>query len=320
MVFFMATERAVHYGTEVLRDQELIDYMAERSYFPGSEKEMDEGVVKRLGEVARRSLRRVRFKLCGMVKSDPPLDIFRKKSLGPDDLLDLCRPLSDRTKQILEINEEDHGKAIMVFTVVTVIFLPLSFATSYFGMNTSDIRDMDQTQTLFWSVAIPLTVLTVGGCMLIGYNGVELLDGISSFLRMVSGKQKESPDAGVGVSRRKPPPNLQFDTTNTQELTNLDEAEFANPRPSGCDETMEDIQANKDYASIRKKIPAANFSHERNGLPPLPPRIDIVPGTMGAGWDKQDAWYDMKEKELWQRNRRSHRKVDNNYYENYGRY
>ncbi|KAA8618601.1 CorA Mg2+ and Co2+ transporter [Pyrenophora tritici-repentis] len=479
MVFFMATERAVHYGTEVLRDQELIDYMAERSYFPGSEKEMDEGVVKRLGEVARRSLRRVRFKLCGMVKSDPPLDIFRKKSLGPEyvcawlmrrllvkpvnrpgpepstgslkvlqqpqqqpqetigdlyrgfisklqfqvnsraskrllrdinllqdelqiliavntwqtnliqnytrvlddtsyeqelpsrksmfpyerdllrtclnnlklarddfsDLLDLCRPLSDRTKQILEINEEDHGKAIMVFTVVTVIFLPLSFATSYFGMNTSDIRDMDQTQTLFWSVAIPLTVLTVGGCMLIGYNGVELLDGISSFLRMVSGKQKESPDAGVGVSRRKPPPNLQFDTTNTQELTNLDEAEFANPRPSGCDETMEDIQANKDYASIRKKIPyvtygdddewfreeegalikagerrAANFSHERNGLPPLPPRIDIVPGTMGAGWDKQDAWYDMKEKELWQRNRRSHRKVDNNYYENYGRY
>ncbi|KAI4954384.1 hypothetical protein J4E91_002097 [Alternaria rosae] len=76
------------------------------------------------------------------------------------DLIRRCAPLSDRTKQILEINEEDHGKAIMVFTVVTVVFLPLSFVTSYFGMNASDIRDMDETQAVFWSVAIPLTCVT----------------------------------------------------------------------------------------------------------------------------------------------------------------
>ncbi|KAE8846396.1 hypothetical protein PTNB73_02378 [Pyrenophora teres f. teres] len=460
IVFFMATERAVHYCAEASSDQQLVDSMNDRFYV---EKEMDEGAVKRLGEVARRSLRRARFKLCRMVMSDPPLNLFKHKSLGPEpepepstgslkllqqpqqqpqetigdlyrgfisklqfqvnsraskrllrdinlledelqiliavntwqtnliqnytrvlddssyeqelpsrkgmfpyerdllrtclknlllarddfaDLQDLCRPLSDRTKQILEINEEDHGKAIMVFTVVTVIFLPLSFATSYFGMNTSDIRDMDQTQTLFWSVAIPLTVLTVGGCMLIGYNGVELLDAISSFLRTVSGKQKESPDAGVGVSRRKPPPNLQFDTTNTQELTTLDEAEFANPRPGEHDGTMGDRQANKDYAFVRKKIPYVTYDdddewvyeedelagyaeekleytrpvYQACAVPTrtrertrLPTRVEHVPGPMRTDWDNEDAWYDIKEKELWQRNRRSHRKTDKNY-------
>src|SRR5690242_16586760 len=76
-------------------------------------------------------------------------------------LLTRCGPLSDSTKQSLEINEEDHGKAILVFTVVTVIFLPLSFVTSYLGMNTTDIRDMGSSSRLFWAIAVPLTALTM---------------------------------------------------------------------------------------------------------------------------------------------------------------
>jgi Mg2+ and Co2+ transporter CorA len=71
-----------------------------------------------------------------------------------NDLTRRCGPLSDQTKQSLEIYEEDHGKAITAFTVVTVIFLPLSFVTSYFGMNTVDIRDMASGQSLFWAVAL----------------------------------------------------------------------------------------------------------------------------------------------------------------------
>jgi len=50
------------------------------------------------------------------------------------ELIRRCDPLSESTKQSAEINEEDHGKAIFVFTVVTVIFMPLSFVTSYLGM------------------------------------------------------------------------------------------------------------------------------------------------------------------------------------------
>lgn len=63
-----------------------------------------------------------------------------------EEMIQRCGPLSESTKQSAEINEEDHGKAILVFTVVTIIFLPLSFVTSYLGMNTSDIRDMDNKQ------------------------------------------------------------------------------------------------------------------------------------------------------------------------------
>lgn len=42
--------------------------------------------------------------------------------------------LIDATKTSVEINDDDHGKAILVFTVVTLVFLPLSFVTSFLGM------------------------------------------------------------------------------------------------------------------------------------------------------------------------------------------
>jgi len=122
------------------------------------------------------------------------------------DLMRRCAPLSDRTKQILEINEEDHGKAIMVFTVVTVIFLPLSFVTSYFGMNASDIRDMDETQAVFWSVAIPLTCVTVGSCLLIGYNGDSIRDLLSSTYRKTMRKERDIVEAAsITVAQRQGP-------------------------------------------------------------------------------------------------------------------
>jgi hypothetical protein len=42
-----------------------------------------------------------------------------------DDLLRRCGPLSDQTKQSLEIYEEDHGKAITAFTVVVFCHIVL---------------------------------------------------------------------------------------------------------------------------------------------------------------------------------------------------
>jgi hypothetical protein len=33
--------------------------------------------------------------------------------------------LRERVRQLIEITDEDHGKAIRVFTIVTVLFLPM---------------------------------------------------------------------------------------------------------------------------------------------------------------------------------------------------
>ncbi|KAK2797190.1 hypothetical protein FQN50_009289 [Emmonsiellopsis sp. PD_5] len=62
-------------------------------------------------------------------------------------------------QQLISISNESKDKAILLFTTVTVIFLPLSFVTSYLGMNVSDIRDVDWSQSLFWIIAIPLTTI-----------------------------------------------------------------------------------------------------------------------------------------------------------------
>jgi hypothetical protein len=51
--------------------------------------------------------------------------------------------------------------ALYAFTIVTIIFLPLSAVSSNFGMNTNDFRDMEQGQWLYWATAIPVTVTVV---------------------------------------------------------------------------------------------------------------------------------------------------------------
>jgi Mg2+ and Co2+ transporter CorA len=72
-----------------------------------------------------------------------------------------AKKLRERTKTNVEILDDDHGKAIFVFTVVTLVFLPLSFVTSFLGMNTVDIRNQDSTQRLFWAIALPLTLIVI---------------------------------------------------------------------------------------------------------------------------------------------------------------
>jgi hypothetical protein len=78
----------------------------------------------------------------------------------------------------IEVADESDSKAIRVFTLVTIIFLPLSFISSVFGMNTVDIRDMGSSQTLFWSIAIPVTTLIGGVSLLIAYHGSRIWEHV----------------------------------------------------------------------------------------------------------------------------------------------
>ncbi|KAF2196631.1 hypothetical protein GQ43DRAFT_248307 [Delitschia confertaspora ATCC 74209] len=116
--------------------------------------------------------------------SDPAAQLLENLQRERDDLCDLrenSNTLINRTIQLVNIRLEVHGKAIMVFTIVTIVFLPLSFVTSFFGMNFKDIRDMDQTQSLFWIVAAALTTGTVGLATLLAFYGTTILDKFTSW-------------------------------------------------------------------------------------------------------------------------------------------
>ncbi|KAH6608778.1 mg2+ transporter [Trichoderma cornu-damae] len=61
----------------------------------------------------------------------------------------------------MEWTKDKQENAIYAFTLVTIVFLPLSAISSIFGMNTKDIRNMDFDQWLYWVVAVPVTVIII---------------------------------------------------------------------------------------------------------------------------------------------------------------
>ncbi|KAJ6031654.1 hypothetical protein N7540_002386 [Penicillium herquei] len=96
-----------------------------------------------------------------------------------EELIKRVERLERHIIQRVDIIQEDHGKATLIFTIVATIFLPLSFVSSYLGMNTADIRNMDAKQILFWEVATPFTVVVVSVVLLVAYNARRILGWLS---------------------------------------------------------------------------------------------------------------------------------------------
>lgn len=61
----------------------------------------------------------------------------------------------------MDFTKDRQENAIFAFTLVTIVFLPISTVSSIFGMNTTDVRDMQSSQWLYWAVAIPLTLFVI---------------------------------------------------------------------------------------------------------------------------------------------------------------
>lgn len=97
------------------------------------------------------------------------------------DLRDNSNNLVNRTIQLVNIRLEDHGKAILVFTIVTIVFLPLSFVSSFFGMNVRDIRNLEQSQWLFWAVASATTIAVVGFALFFAFYGGTMYETFVSW-------------------------------------------------------------------------------------------------------------------------------------------
>lgn len=92
------------------------------------------------------------------------------------DLRDNSTNLLNRTVQLVNIRLEDHGKAILVFTIVTIVFLPMSFVATFFGMNVTDIRNMKQTQEIFWIISACLTAGVVGVAIFLAFYGGTMVE------------------------------------------------------------------------------------------------------------------------------------------------
>ncbi|KAL9571877.1 hypothetical protein ACKAV7_003866 [Fusarium commune] len=118
---------------------------------------------------------------------------LRLRSQEIQALRDQATILKDQVKQIIEILEEGHGKAIRVFTIVTLFFLPLSFTSSFFGMNTTDIRDTKNDQRIFWTVSIPITAGVLALAFIYGYMGDEIHDCISLAFNSMRVKLEKQP-------------------------------------------------------------------------------------------------------------------------------
>lgn len=102
-----------------------------------------------------------------------------------EQLIRRVQRLTDDTKTSVEINDDDHGKAILVFTIVTLVFLPLSFVSSFLGMNTADIRDQTTDQKLYWMIAVPVTTTVVILALLIGYKYEAMRDYAERYMGKV---------------------------------------------------------------------------------------------------------------------------------------
>ena len=61
----------------------------------------------------------------------------------------------------LAIISENQNRAIFIFATVTVVFLPMSTLTSYWGMNVTEIRSTTWTQEHFWRICGAVAVAMV---------------------------------------------------------------------------------------------------------------------------------------------------------------
>ncbi|KAL8665085.1 MAG: hypothetical protein Q9202_002485 [Teloschistes flavicans] len=70
----------------------------------------------------------------------------------------------------LAIIAESNNQAVLVFTVVTIVFLPLSFFSSYFGMNFEKTSAILKDQGYFWKVCGSATLVIVAFTLIYGFK------------------------------------------------------------------------------------------------------------------------------------------------------
>lgn len=118
-----------------------------------------------------------------------------------NDQLRHCKELCSRAKvlenqnvRLVETLADDNSRAIFIFTFITILFLPLSFVASYFGMNVAGIDQTTSTTSHFWVIGAPLTGGILVICIIFVFKGEGvwffLADLPTNMVRLLSLRQK----------------------------------------------------------------------------------------------------------------------------------
>lgn len=89
----------------------------------------------------------------------------------------------------MDWTKDRQENAVYAFTIVTIIFLPLGTIAGIFGMNTTDVRDMDQSQWVFWAVALPVTLLVI-------VVGLWWMNELGNVVRWLTGQRASNGGTG----------------------------------------------------------------------------------------------------------------------------
>jgi Mg2+ and Co2+ transporter CorA len=113
-------------------------------------------------------LRHMQFRREEKFINDLILDIL-KQLQDYDELRKRALRLTIENVQLVETEQDENSTAILLFTIVTIIFLPLTFVTAFFGMDLV-MRSTGSSTTHFWVVAGPLTAGVAIFCGIIKYR------------------------------------------------------------------------------------------------------------------------------------------------------
>ena len=100
-----------------------------------------------------------------------------------DELIERAKSHAVQNVQLVETYQDDNSKAIFVFTIVTILFLPMSFVAGFFGMNVIGIDAKTTTLGHFWTVSLSLTFGIVIPCTIIALKGEEVFFSVARMYR-----------------------------------------------------------------------------------------------------------------------------------------
>ena len=108
---------------------------------------------------------------------------IREQLKNCDELIERANSHAVQNVQLVETFQDDNSKAIFVFTMVTILFLPMSFVAGFFGMNVIGISADKTTLGHFWTISLSLTFGIVIPCTVVALKGEDVFFGVARVYR-----------------------------------------------------------------------------------------------------------------------------------------